>query len=197
MEYCKRMQEPDEKQGIIVQSFTRDNGTVQTTNATTTQQQQQQQQQHLPQQQRHSNKSASSSSWNHALEEYCGVCCGDNTHAAAEVASYIVPEMSGCYFVHYPTHKKRKSNAPSTSSSQPTNRHGPKPYNNNNSILEQSSQASPPPKPGMGGEEPPLGNSPNEHSSSASTVSSLSSRDLSGIHDDSSQDEGGRRNKLL
>jgi hypothetical protein len=28
-------------------------------------------------------------------------------------------------------------------------------------------------------------------------VSSLSSRDLSGIHDDSSQDEGGRRNKLL
>jgi hypothetical protein len=34
-------------------------------------------------------------------------CCGMDKHSAAEVASYVVPEVSGCYFVHYNNNEKR------------------------------------------------------------------------------------------
>jgi hypothetical protein len=190
MEWFKHIQEPDEKQGIIVQSFTRDNGTVQSNphpNPPSSN----------PTNHHHRNKSSSSTSVASGffVEEYCGACCGNNTHAAAEVASYIVPEMSGCYFVHYPTKstnhhqhhggKKRRGKSSQTTYSNNNN--------NSNCILEQP--PSPQPKEQGRGTQPPLESPHNEHSSSsASTVSSLSSRDHSGIHEDSSSNEEGRIN---
>lgn len=102
-----RWQEQPEKQGYIVQSYTT-TGTLATSNYHKT---------------LNTNNNDSSTTLMQAcmppscgglLDDICDQTVTDNSRANtskfpySEAASYVVPEMSGCYFVHYPTNKTNR-----------------------------------------------------------------------------------------
>ena len=90
--------ESSEKQGYIVQSSTM-NGSVRSPN---------------PQ----SPTSGTASLANACMPPSCsalveGICDGNGKYNYSEVVSYVVPEMSGCYFVHYNNRRGDRSTASS------------------------------------------------------------------------------------
>jgi hypothetical protein len=121
---CTRWQEQPEKQGYIVQSYTT-TGTVVTSGNNN----------NISKTPNGSNDGSISliqacmpPSCGGLMDDICDQTVTDGssrnpTTAArfpyAEVASYVVPEMSGCYFVHYPTEKNSRSHKHHRSSHLP------------------------------------------------------------------------------